>query len=406
MINFPFSFEIEYEKLGNYAQRMHCVWELDQLVEKAERLDLKMDFNLFVGYPLLKNPYGANLWDWYADSDEDKGYCYRSELALKEPLEFLTNNSAKKHFKNRIRYYIARYGYSTSIGILELMSEINSKFPNNPEEVYKWQKEMADYIKNELQHTSQLLAVNYDGEGPNEAKGDLSFSLASVDVMGHNIHRAGIFRSDITNNVNRYKKHHKPLLFSEIGTGDSGIESFDQHTEWQKDLWFSFFTGSASTGINWNLQHDYTTWNNFRNIKFFLSNIDLSRFQNTTSYIRKDQLAEMMARIDTSYNKAFGLIQNTTWNYYTNGTGKNCLSNHEPKKELTKLIDVASLKGKKGISITLQANTEYIIEWFNPLTAKTIDTLTVTANKNGLLLLSHTVMNKESPFGALKILTK
>lgn len=406
MINFPFTFEIEYEKLGNYTNRMNCAWELDQLIEKAEKIDLKMNFNLFVGYPLLKSPYNANLWDWYADNNEDKGYCYRSELGLKEPLEFLTSTVAKKHFKNRIRYYIARYGYSTSIGILELMSEINSKFPNNPKEVYQWQQEMADYIKNELNHHNQLLAVNYDGAGPNEAKGDLSYSIASVDVMGHNIHRAGIYRSDLIKTVESFKKYEKPIIFSEIGTGDSGLESCDNHTEWMKDLWFSLFTGSATTGINWNLQHDYKTWNNFRNVKQFLSQINLVNFPNTGSQIRKDQLTEMLYLMDSTSKKAFGVIQNTTWNFHTKGTGK-CKTFNKPSNELAAFSEIKSIDGKKGLALSLSPNTAYKVDWFNPFTGKNIDsTITITTNKKGKISLMHPTLTNELPIVAFKVYTK
>lgn len=405
MINVPFSFEIEYENLGNYAQRMHCAWELDQVVEKAEKLDLKMNFNLFGGSPLLKASNGSVNWDWYADNEADKGYCYRHELNLKEPVDFLTNNEAKKHFKNRIRYYIARYGYTTAIALIELMSEINAKFPAHPELIFEWHKEMANYIKEELQHSNQLLAVNYDGTGPNEEKGDFSFSLPAIDVMGHNIHRVGVFRSENMAVVNRYQKHQKPIIFSEIGTGNAGIETCDQHSEWFKDLWFSLFTGAASTGINWNLQHDYLTWNNFRNLKLFLATIDLARFQKTTSSIRKDQLVEMMARIDSSANKAFGVIQNTTWNYYTKGTDKNCLVNHVPSNELTKLLTVTSLNTKKGLKLNLRPKTSYKIEWINPFTAKAIDTITLVSTNKGMLLLTHPILNDELPFVAFKIYT-
>lgn len=406
MINFPFTYEIEYEQLGNYSNRMNCAWELDKLIEKAEKLDLKINFNLFVGYPLLKNPYGVNLWDWYQDNEGDKGYCYRNELELKNPIEFLTNPIAKKYFKNRIRYYIARYGYSTSIGIIELVSEINSKFPNNPIEVFQWHEEMSNFIKNELNHTNQLLGVNYDGDGPNEAKGDLSYSIKSVDVLGHNIHRAGIYRSDLIKTVERYKKYEKPIIFSEIGTGDSGLESCDNHTEWIKDLWFSLFTGSATTGINWNLQHDYKTWNNFRNIRQFLYQINLANFPKTTSQIRKDHLAEMLYMIDSASKKSFGVIQNTTWNFFTQGTGK-CKTLIKTSKEFTKFSDVKSIAGKKGLFLIVSPNQEYQLDWYNPLTGKNIDsTITITATKKGKITLNHPNLTSDLPFVAFKLYTK
>ncbi len=107
-IIFPHTYELEYDKLGNYYARLNVAWELDKMIEKAENLDLKMHFNMFLGYPLTKAHYGVEAWDWYSNNEWDNGYCYRTELNMKEPAEFLTNPDAKRHFKNRLRYLIAR----------------------------------------------------------------------------------------------------------------------------------------------------------------------------------------------------------------------------------------------------------------------------------------------------------
>jgi hypothetical protein len=55
--------------------------------------------------------------------DIDSGYCYRKDLEIIDPRDFFTNVDAIKHYKNRIRYMEARWGYSTEIAVTEILSE-------------------------------------------------------------------------------------------------------------------------------------------------------------------------------------------------------------------------------------------------------------------------------------------
>ncbi len=162
---------------------------------------MRMHLNMQVHFVLdMPNLYGATHWDWSAYKDQrgcddprDKGYCYNHALGLDESIYFFTDERAKYHYKNRLRYMVSRYGYSPNIAALELFSEINGfgqkpvlKLENRngnlgcyaqgydwgdkyykrdsvPRILDQWQREMLGYIKNELGHHDQITTVSYTG---------------------------------------------------------------------------------------------------------------------------------------------------------------------------------------------------------------------------------------------------
>lgn len=405
---FPHTYDFEYDKLGNYYSRLNCAWELDQVVQKSEQLGLKMDLNLFVGYAVAKSPYDVKAWDWAKENENDFGYCYKSELHLNETVEFLTNPEALKHYKNKLRYIIARWGYSTAIAQLEMMSEINNKFQKFPKEMYSWHYEVTKYIKEDLGHKNQLLAVSYDGTSPQESLGDSSFSIPYVDVITHNVHRINVPRKDVQNYFKRYSYHNKPFIYSEIGTGDTGVDGCDNQVEWQKDLWTTIFSGTASAGINWNEHHNYKLWENFKYVQTYVKDINFDEFTELGNKLRKDELVEVLFLTTKDGSKNIGMVHNLTWNYYTNSTNGVCKKDFIPKnKAHLSFTETPFLKKKKGLKLSnLKSKTLYVIEWFDPFTGITIKTEEIQTKMNGTIVLNHPTLDKKTPFVAYKLYPK
>ncbi|MFN5418111.1 MAG: hypothetical protein ACK5B9_13715 [Flavobacteriia bacterium] len=405
---FPHTYEIEYDKLGNYYSRMNSAWELDKLIEKSEELDMKIDLNLFVGYPLAIRPYEVGAWDWIKENENDFGYCYKNELNLKEPVEFLTNLLAIKHYQNRIRYIIARWGYSTSIMQLELMSEINNKFQKFPKEMYNWHYEMSRFVKEDLQHKTQLLAMSYDGTRPEIQLGDSSFYIPHFDVLTHNTHRLDFQRRALQIYYNDVKHIQKPLIYSEIGTGDTEVELCDNNIEWKKDLWLTVFSGTASAGINWNEQHNYKLWEYYAHLQTYLKDINFDEFLELKTTLRKDKLVEALSIKSTDKTKNIGMIHNATMNYYTNSKGGKCQTEYKPNEKIYQTFQITKAnKKKKGIVLEgMIGKTIYTIDWFDPATGKIIRTDEVETKSKGNITMMHPDLTKEMPMIAYKIYPK
>lgn len=156
IINFGWNFELEYAKLNNYMDNLNMAWEFDRMLDVAKENNLKMHWCMQGQYGHQFNPYKFSFWDWEdnPENPQDIGYCYHTELGLEHPREFLTNDLAISNYKKKIRYYIARWGYSTDISVIELFAEINaigavedenessSGYMDSPifqKEIYDWQ---------------------------------------------------------------------------------------------------------------------------------------------------------------------------------------------------------------------------------------------------------------------------
>lgn len=225
-IQSPWMSLIEFEEKGNYFKRLHYAQEMDSLIELCEKYDGLINFNLMMHEPFMKYAdYDMDKWDWghYNEHGEQETkewvlkypkYCYNDKpFGQKEPHEsFLDENDLNYH-KQRTRYYIARYGYSTSIYEFEIMSEpfhinqfawnsysdFNMTSPfNQPSTekgkevryaVYNYHKVLAEYMRDSLK-INQLVGIDM-GTGQSEEYNDytydsLSLTIPAVDVVGIN----------------------------------------------------------------------------------------------------------------------------------------------------------------------------------------------------------------------------
>lgn len=103
---------------------------LDHLIELSESLDLYIMLVLGQGGYTLK----------------DRGLVNNSE-------EFFSELKARAWYKNRLRYIVARWGYSTSIAMWEFFNEVdnvqysNKQNPIDGKKIVSWHDEMSRYIK-------------------------------------------------------------------------------------------------------------------------------------------------------------------------------------------------------------------------------------------------------------------
>lgn len=182
----PSSSGIEFEKLGNYYDRLNFAWEIDKMLETCEAHDVLVNFNLLIHTPIMvMGDYYQFRYDyadiWHDESvwphkDKNYPYAYSEAFDSKTPSDMFLNDAPLKYIKQRIRYIIARWGYSPAIGLFELISEpwhinehwINKETPydsisslgdTSRKAMHTYHKEISSYIKNELKHTNHLLGA-------------------------------------------------------------------------------------------------------------------------------------------------------------------------------------------------------------------------------------------------------
>lgn len=348
MILAPHSWDIEFEEIGNYMDRMYIASEIDNIVDLAKEKDIRIQFNMLIHYVLNNNTYAIKYWDWgskeayndptyIAANPLDNGFCYHHNqyFDLESPYEFLTNPEALKFYKEKIRYIISRWGYSTHIDMFELMSEANQIGDVEPHSVTEiigddtiaievlarvegayldfdapeseriqaqqdvnfWHNEIANYIKNVLGHKEHLISVSYAG---NIGVHDNTFENDLIDICSINSYNTilrgfdaadpdrKIFGSNMSyfhelsnpthpdafetpNKIFYHENYGKPFIFSETGANKGQC---DVGHEFKTNMWMAACSGLGLTN-DWDAWLRPEQWNNYEKIKQFFEGYDL-----------------------------------------------------------------------------------------------------------------------------------
>ena len=341
----PISYEIEFEKLNNYYDRQYMAWELDYTLEHSRNLDLRVELCLMY-HPILGHGFSSN-WDW-SDLDDTQAedltvdacgkyahkrmaYAYYKESALTgctaDAISFFSSSDAKKYYKRKLRYLIARYGYSTRITNLIFISEANNvglqsgdiafwqgitgypekgayeNYPANQQKVGDWHIEMAQYIRQSLGHTRHLIGSSYAGPAPKgtwnctsiTAMRDRTYESEDIDFISYSNYDGGSKRfqtladwqADKCNwykllpwicnyqqnngEFNPYREIHKAVIHSEQGIGVDYANEYDYSIS-RIDPWVSAFAGLASSGMNWGKMYKNSLWQDYSRITDFIQN--------------------------------------------------------------------------------------------------------------------------------------
>lgn len=433
----PWSNSIEFEKLNNYFDRLPNAWEMDQLIEKARTLDLRIHLVLNLQYT-LEVPAGFThvYWDWPAHTCDtlvpgiakDNGNCYHSELGLQDPVAFFTSREAIKYYKRQVRYIIARWGYSQNIAAFDLFSEINNagghfkykltredcyceklqykSYESDstvPVKVYLWEEEIARYIKVDLQHNDHLVSVSYAGE-PAIAKGDSIFYSPYIDFVNFNF-----YGGDRTKNFVDYSKKYtlpgsvyytgKPLMHGECGL--AGFDYCGGWAEWIKTMWASSFSGEAATAMNWNGHFNNPAWKHFGLLRDFMQGYDFDegswlpvydKRDNKTFAAKYDDLTETTGLVNKDAGKAIGVVIHRGYNYFTQGTAAPCTDSiNHPRAPYDQKTDVGARKRGLG-KIQLegfQKRSKFVVSWYDIFTGQLIEEQKIKSNGKGFLVLDH-----------------
>ncbi|MBN8695974.1 MAG: T9SS type A sorting domain-containing protein [Bacteroidetes bacterium] len=306
----PYSFGLEWEKAGHYGKytsydgssqnRQNQAFELDKLFELCESrkiymlLNLEFQFNYVKYDPLSPNYQQTNfLWDYNP---------YKIDLGIQEPYDVLTSNIALEHIKRRYRYIIARWGYSTSLGIIELLSEADgwgttNSFPSHSTDSYYFNLALAGYIKNQLGETNHLISTSYADRQSSTLNpfSNILFDVTSAHSYGNmrdeNQGRFKVMNETFPIPNNGYKglliDYDKPSIFGETGfmatqRNTPGVDDFDPNqiegcndVEFHNVMWASSFMSTFGTGLNWwqNFNNSFKQ-DNFPALRSFFYNID------------------------------------------------------------------------------------------------------------------------------------
>lgn len=166
--------------------------------------------------------------------------------------EFFTDSLARTHTRNRLRYIVARWGYSRNILCWELFNEVGwtDSFDQIHGEVAQWHFEMADFLAaNDPYHHLITTSFARESEG-SEVWSDMIFDFTQSHVyMNHgNLERA--VAVPVRNYLASFRK---PTLTGEFGLGsNSALANEDINgIHIHNSMFASLFAGGLGTAMTW-----------------------------------------------------------------------------------------------------------------------------------------------------------
>jgi len=187
-----------FHGLGVYS--LECAWKLDHIIETARQQGIRLQL-VTQHHGQFSSSTDAN-WS-------DNPYNAANGGMLTTPAQFFTNAEAKALYKRKLRYTVARWGYSTSILAWEFWNEVQYTDGYNPSTVAAWHTEMGQYARS-IDLWAHLLTTSA------RETDAVIWSLPEIDCT-----QLHLYVSEITNTVRSkalsMSTYAKPVIVGEFG---------------------------------------------------------------------------------------------------------------------------------------------------------------------------------------------
>lgn len=214
-----------------------------------------------------ENPYNAKLGGF-----------------LQAPEEFFTNARARELTKRKLRYSVARWGYSPSIMAWELWNEVqftDAARKGQWEAIAAWHREMAAFLR-EQDSYDHLITTSSSGAIPASVQTDIDFyqeHLYPADVMSA-LH-AGNTHSNLPD---------KPFFVGEFGP--SGVHD-PTGVSIHAGLWAGILSGEAGAPQFW-------TWDDVERHNLYSHFRAAANFVRTSGFPAQDALKKTSVQLATA----------------------------------------------------------------------------------------------------------
>ncbi|MBU4459414.1 MAG: DUF5060 domain-containing protein [Verrucomicrobia bacterium] len=221
---------------GRYRQE-DC-WRIDYLMTLCERLGLHVMCCIETQQALRRDAW----WNTFTYNRANGG-------PLDAPAQFFTDENARRLFRNRLRYLVARWSYSTSVYAWQFWNEVSACNDYRAEPVAAWHREMATYLRS-IDPAAHIIHTNFGNlDGYREVDG-----LPEMEAVSANTYsRRDMAQTGIWGTRYMTSRYRKPFLLTEYGVGHHGgwVPEDPTGIIVHNGLWGPLMSGSAGTGMPW-----------------------------------------------------------------------------------------------------------------------------------------------------------
>lgn len=186
---------------------LEIAWKLDRVVELAEQQG--MAIQLALQYHGQASSSTNSNWDRnpynIANAAPDGGW-------LTSPEQFFSDAEARRLTRNKYRYIVARWGYSTAIHSWELWNEVQwtDGWNNTRPDVVAWHQEMAQFLR-DIDPFHHLITTSSDYTGF-----DALWTIPAIDLVQMHSYTDKVLPS-MQMAAERLGGYVKPMIISEFG---------------------------------------------------------------------------------------------------------------------------------------------------------------------------------------------
>ena len=338
-----FPLETQATGLGKYD--LASAWRLDSVSELCERLNIhwQITFEMVVwwerklDYRWNRNPYNA-----------------ANGGPVANPEDYLTNAKARELVKRRLRYSVARWGWSTGLVAWELWNEIDNMDHFDSAASAAWHREMGAYLR-QIDPWQHLITTSWrDRE---------TFALPEIDlVQGHSYFGPEFDAAEysVEDTDHLMKGFAKPYFFGEQGIeGPVSVDPEGKH--FHDCLWATAMSGAAGTGMYWwwhNYIEPYNLYGQYTGLARFMADEDLAEFDGRALKLSRPNVPVSL--------RVYGLMAEDKGLFWL----------HDPLA--FRISDGKAIRGNPTNGATLNvvglADGEYRIEWWDTTTGKVLRT--------------------------------
>jgi hypothetical protein len=396
------SYALEWEELNNYDHpfalkenlpepdqrigRLALARELDKTIETLE------GHNLY-GLLTFENQFSYMYFNGYFPNDEFlwPNNPYRKIEGVDSLTDFFQSVTARRHFQNKLRYFFARWGYSTHFAGFELANELEFRgqsmkegkrySPYHEEKSFRmhliqWHYSMNRFLRDSLK-VKQLLSTGY---GNLPLPDDTLYH--SLDYLTPHTYAYAQNRN-IKDRPARMRsvmeRWNKPFIFGEIGLGDRKKDIYKcLDIAFHNDTWATTLMGGFGTGLGWwwslHLSEGHTAV--YPKIKEFIENTRDEENPYLYSQVEMtgdDHPVEYFILVNQNRDGAIGWVHNTQV-YWKNLYRKNsaCIDSIGLDTEFDRDIKlprkICSIKiGIEGLN---DSEKQFRVDWYNTRTGE------------------------------------
>lgn len=294
--------------LGNYSKRQEQAWLLDQVFYLAEQ------DNIYILLSLIN--HGAFSESVNPEWDQNP-YNVANGGPLATPAEFVTNATAKELFKRRLRYIVARWGYSTHLFAWEWWNEENWT-PIDDTALRPWIEEMTESLKH-YDPYHHLTTTSYaDGSNSRIWRSPALDFMQQHDYSGAD--PIGLFQTRYAAFQSILTKGSKPVLMGEHGYSAAGAATAgnSEAIHLHNGLWAATFEGYAGSSMAWwwdTFVDPQNIWPQYKYLADFIQNEDLAQLTPGKAVVDKNAYALTL----TNQNRALIWIRNKQYDAAESG---------------------------------------------------------------------------------------